>query len=467
MMIPDKLKILVVDDDHKILYAFREVLKKDGHIYLEATNGEIALARVDDQSPDLVFMDINMPGMDGLSALEKIKAMNPGLPVIIITGEGTMDTAIQAIRYGAFQYLIKPLSVAQIREEIAKARVALAAGTANNIEIEVDPLKRRQLIGNSPQMHEVYKLIGSVCTTDNHTTVLITGETGTGKELVARAIHNNSAYHDVPFVAINCTAMPETLLESELFGHEKGAFTGALQKKIGKFEVAGKGTIFLDEIGDLSPVLQQKLLRVLQEREFERLAGSVPIPVEARFIAATNQDLKKNIRSGNFREDLFYRLNVVNIHMSALRERREDIPLLAHFFLARFNQRLKKKVTAISDEAMHILNTYDYPGNTRELENIIERAVMLNRGTLIQPEDLAIRTENSRTFEADKIPVISEDFGRARDHVLGLFESEFIIRQLKKHHGNISEAARASGMSRQNFYRLMEKHGLRGGLQGD
>jgi transcriptional regulator with PAS, ATPase and Fis domain len=309
-------------------------------------------------------------------------------------------------------------------------------------------------------MHEIYKLIGSASTTPNHTTTLITGETGTGKELVARAIHNNSCCPSEPFIAINCTALPETLLESELFGHEKGAFTGAVNKKIGKFEYAGKGTIFLDEIGDLSPYLQKKLLRVLQEREFERLGDNTTIPIEARFIAATNQNIESKIKNRTFREDLFFRLNIVNIHLPPLRDRREDIYMLAHFFLARYNNQLKKNVTGISDEAVSLLESYSYPGNVRELENIIERAVMLTGGNVILADVLCELAEDIH-LKSDSIPIVSPEFAVSRDHILNLFEKNFIMDTLRQHKGNVSAAAKTSKMSRQNFHRLMTKYKIK------
>jgi DNA-binding NtrC family response regulator len=455
------LKVLIADDDQKIIFAFREVLKKDGHVCFEAGDGKEAVNAVLSYSPDLVFMDIQMPGMNGLEALRQIRDLRPLLPVVIITGQGSMETAVQAMQYGAFQYLTKPLSIVQIREEISKTVLTNNITSQNSPRIDIDPLKRHQLIGKSQYMQNVYKLIGSICATENYTTVLITGETGTGKELAARAIHANCPQNHHPFIAINCTAMPETLLESELFGHERGAFTGAAQKKLGKFEVAGKGTIFLDEIGDLSPALQKKLLRVLQEREFERLGGNTLIKVDARFIAATNQDINKKVKTGDFREDLFYRLNVINIHMPSLRERREDIVLLAYFFLTLYSRQFKKQVSVISDEAMEYLNTYDYPGNIRELENIIERAVMLCPGLALRPEHLVTRTPKEvRPCESD-LPISSGDFNEARDHLLNIFEKEFLTRKLRQFGGNISEAARDSGMSRQNFHRLIRKHDLK------
>jgi DNA-binding NtrC family response regulator len=456
----NNLKILIVDDDEKILFAFREVLQKDNQICLEATDGIEALKLIEKENPDLVFMDITMPNCDGLETLRNIKAKNFTIPVIIITGQGTMQTAISAMQLGAFQYLMKPLSVKTIREEIKKVEVSLKTPNMNSMEFRTDFTDRHQLVGNSPDMHEVYKLIGSVSTTPNHTSVLLFGETGTGKELVARAIHNNSQFAHEPFIAVNCTALPETLLESELFGHERGAFTGALDRKIGKFEQAGQGTIFLDEIGDLSPELQQKLLRVLQEREMERLGDTKLIPVEARFIAATNQNLTKLIKDGYFREDLYYRLNVVTIKLPPLHKRKDDIPLLANFFLKRYNLRLRKNISGISNKALSLLQSYTYPGNVRELENLIERAVMLTSGNLLLTDAIGeIHQEKSPV--PFQIPLVSSDFAESRDYIQKVFEKQFVKEQLSRYEGNISAAAKASNMSRQNFHRLIEKHNIK------
>jgi DNA-binding NtrC family response regulator len=455
-----QMKILIVDDDEKILYAFREVLNKDEQVCLEAKNGLEALDVIDKEDPDLVFMDITMPKCNGIETLQKMQEKKYTMPVIIITGQGTLQTAISAMKLGAFQYLMKPLSVTTIREEIKKVRVSLKSPDMNSIELRTDFTDRHQLVGNSPSMHEVYKLIGSVSTTPNHTSVLLIGETGTGKELVARAIHNNSEYANEPFIAVNCTALPETLLESELFGHERGAFTGALERKIGKFEQAAKGTIFLDEIGDLTPELQQKLLRVLQEREMERLGDTNLIPVEARFIAATNQDLKKLIKEGYFREDLYYRLNVVKITLPPLKERKDDIPLLANFFLKRYNSRLKKNISGISNKALSFLESYNYPGNVRELENLIERAVMLTSGNLLLTDAIGEMQKEKSPIPL-QLPLVSSDFAESRDYIQNVFEKQFVREQLKRHEGNISAAAKASNMSRQNFHRLIEKHKIK------
>ncbi|HLF14065.1 MAG TPA: sigma-54 dependent transcriptional regulator [Bacteroidota bacterium] len=454
--------VLVVDDDEKILFAFQEVLRKDGHRCIVARNGEEALGQLLKESPDLVFMDITMPKLDGIETLKRIKQHGSLLPVIIITGYGTMQTAIRAVQSGAFEYLTKPLDVEKIREVTNRAIYALNTRAAGLKEVDVyraDVVDRYDLVGRSDKMQEVYKLIGSISTTPNHTSVLITGESGTGKELVARAIHANGTNFDEPFIGINCTTLPESLLESELFGYEKGAFTGATDRKLGKFEFAGKGTIFLDEIINLSPNLQQKLLRVLQEREFERLGGNTAIHAEGRFIAATNRDIDHEVKKGFFREDLFYRLNIVTIHLPPLRERKEDIPMLASYFLMKYNGHLKRSVKGFSDDAMSLLLSYRYPGNVRELENLIERAVMLTKGDVVLPEMIEDKLATS-VKGSDTLPIISPLFSQSREHILMLFEKQFLIGQLIKHHGNVTAAAKASGMTRQNYQRLMKKYDL-------
>ena len=457
------VKILVVDDDEKILYAFRELLKRDGRKTIVARDGEEAVEKAATEQPSVVFLDITMPKLDGLAALKEIKLRNPYVPVVLITGYGTMQTAIAAMQAGAFDYLTKPLDLEKIRDVTRKALTSaqspLLASTIRS-SFDADRVDRYEIIGNTPQMQEVYKLIGSISTTPNQTSVLILGESGTGKELVARGIHANSRSSSEPFVAINCTALPETLLESELFGHEKGAFTGATSQRPGKFEIAGKGTIFLDEIGNLSNGLQQKLLRVLQERQFERVGGNNPIHVEARFIAATNRDIFEEVKKGAFREDLLFRLNVVTIHLPPLRERRGDVTLLANYFVAKYNDRLQKNIHGFTTTATKRLQKYAYPGNVRELENLVERAVMITRGNVILPEafmELSDRIDNDEGGSSNTIPV----FSKARDLALRRFEKGFLARQLNIHHGNVTKAARASHMTRQNFQRLMKKHGMR------
>ena len=454
--------VLVVDDDEKILFAFREVFRKEGYRSLVAQAGGKALRMIASDAPDLVFMDIAMPQLNGLEVLAELRKRNPTLPVVLITGYGTMQTAVKAMQLGAFEYLTKPLDVQKVRDV---AKRALASSQASQMvqkergSLTANTQDRHELIGNSPAMQEVYKLIGSISTTSNHTSVLILGESGTGKELVARAIHAYGSTAADPFIGINCTGLPETLLESELFGYEKGAFTGATGQKLGRFEIAHCGTIFLDEIGTLPLALQQKLLRVLQEREFERLGGNTPIRVEARFIAATNKDLFKEVKEKTFREDLFYRLNVVTIHLPPLRERRGDIPLLAAYFLAKYNQQHKRSIQGFSEAAMELLSAYSYPGNVRELENLIERAVMITRGDVLLAESLGgLMHPDSPKME--RVPITSPIFSRARTDLLQAFGRQFVTEQLLKHHGNVTAAARESRMTRQNFQRLMKKLGV-------
>jgi two-component system response regulator AtoC len=458
----NSVKILVVDDDDKILFAFREVFKKEGYSSILSNNGQDALEKVRSEKPTIVFMDITMPMLNGLEALNLIKQQDPLLPVIIITGYGTMQTAIKAMRNGAFEYLTKPLDVEKIREVALRAISSVSSNAApveQRIAFKADILNRYELVGNSAAMLEVYKLIGSISTTPNHTSVLLVGESGTGKELVARAIHNNSSNSTEAFIGINCTVLPEALLESELYGHEKGAFTGANERKLGKFEIAHAGTIFLDEIGNLSPSLQQKLLRVIQEREFERLGGNTTIKVNARFIAATNRDIEKEVQDGNFREDLYYRLNVAAIYIPTLRARKEDVSILSDYFLSKYNEQLKKSIKGFSDKAMELLLSYSFPGNVRELENLVERAVMLTKGEVILP-DVLMETELSKYVESGMLPIKSPVFKESREYILTAFEKQFLIEQLSKFHGNVTAASKNAKMTRQYFQRLMKKYGI-------
>lgn len=456
----NKKKVLVVDDDEKILFAFKQVLKKDGYQCVVAKDGSKALTILSGQIPDIVFMDIAMPGLNGLETLQQMKQRKPEVPVIMVTGHGSMQAAIKAIQFGAFEYLTKPLDVEKIREVIHRvlsSTKTVSLPETSHLTFSADHSDRYELIGNSPAMQEVYKLIGSVSTTTNHTSVLILGESGTGKEMVARAIHAHSVHGSEPFVGINCTVLPELLLESELFGHEKGSFTGAIDRKIGKFEIAHYGTIFLDEVGDLSLEFQKKLLRVLQEREFERVGGNKPIPVRGRFISATNSDLERDVEKGKFRKDLFYRFNVVTINLPPLRKRKEDILLLANYFLARYTEQLKKNVKGFSPDAMTALHSYSFPGNVRELENLIERAVMLTKGELILADSIN-EVAGSRASAGMPIQMEGMTFKQSRDYAMAQFEKQYLLDQLNKHHGNISASAKASGMTRQYFQRLLTRN---------
>lgn len=449
--------VLIVDDDERIRYAFSQVFAQQGMRTLTANDGLEAIEIVVREHPSAVIMDITMPRLDGLSALAEIKSRAPSIPVIMVTGFGTVETAIKAMQLGAFDYLTKPLDLARIRDVTRRAMDSALMPAAEINAPSESP--GHELVGASPVMQELYKLIGAVSATPNTTTVLITGETGTGKELVARAIHAHGRNAGQPFVAFDCTALSETLLESELFGHEKGAFTGALARKAGRFEIAGDGTIFLDEIGNLPLPLQQKLLRVIQTRQYERVGGVETLPVRARFVAATNADLRAAVEKGTFREDLYFRFNVANIRVPTLRERMDDVPILADYFLRHANARLGKSIRGFSNDMLDQLKAYAYPGNVRELENLVERAVMLCHGDLIS---LSVLDELAPSATTRPGAVVSgESFHESREHAIDRFERDFVLDQLARHHGNVTAAAAASRMTRQNFQRLMTKHEIR------
>ncbi|RMF56729.1 MAG: sigma-54-dependent Fis family transcriptional regulator [Calditrichaeota bacterium] len=460
----NKRTILIVDDDAAIQFAFQKTFSSMGFDILTAGDGQQALDKIQETCPDLVFLDVAMPGMDGLDALEQIKTEHPDLPVVIITGYGNMETAIRAMQCGAYDYLTKPLDIEKVR--VTAQRALEMREMRRKINVLQQKLEdkshegRTILIGKNPRMQEIFKKIGVLSTSPNTTNILILGETGTGKELVARVIHESGPNADEPFVAINCTVLPETLLESELFGHEKGAFTGADRSKPGKFELAGKGTLFLDEVGDMPEALQKKLLRVIQERCFERLGSNQSIPLEARLIAATHHNLSDAVQKGTFREDLYYRLNVVAINLPPLRERKEDIPLLATYFLQKYGERFGKKINQIDPEAMELLMSWDYPGNIRELENLIERAVALERGSVLTRQSFPLEMNSTTEQLPFDVPILTKNFQEAKRRVIDAFEKKYLTRLLEETGGNVSHAARISGLERQSFQRLMKKHNI-------
>lgn len=381
-------RILIADDERGICEAFADFLKLEGHTPLIASSGEEALARVIADRPSVVFLDVQMPGSDGLQALRQIREREPDLPVIVMTAYGTVKTAMEAMQLGAFDYLGKPIELSQIRGLLEKAlhRPSVLGAEAHH---PAQSFQQGELVGNSPAMQEIFKLMGLL--TSNDLTVLITGESGVGKELAARSIHRHGPRSDGPFVAVNCAAIPETLIESELFGHEKGAFTGADSRRVGRCEAATDGTLFLDEIGELPYHLQSKLLRVLQERSFERIGSVQTIPLKARIITATNRDLEELCRQGSFREDLYYRLKLVNLHIPPLRKRKEDIEVLAVHLLAQINHELSRHITGIEPEVLSMLQRHAWPGNVRELEHTLKRAVLMARGSLLTVHDLALK----------------------------------------------------------------------------
>ena len=409
--------ILVIDDDALIRKTLTTHLASQGYDVRSAEDGEAGLRAFDDREPDLVLLDIRLPDIDGLDVLRQIKERGGRSAVLIMTAYDDMKTTVEAVKLGAFEYLVKPLDSVALDLTVEKAFQikSLEEKVRDLMEEKQKTYTIDNLIGHSPEMRAVFKLIGSVANT--RTNILLQGESGTGKELVAKAIHYNSPFREEPFIVINCSAIQDTLLESELFGHVKGAFTDAVSETRGKFEIAGKGTLFLDEIGDVSPNLQSKLLRVIESRDFMKVGGERVLKTEARIIAATNQNLRALIESGRFREDLYYRLKVVEIHLPSLRERRDDIPELAGYLLEKINRELRKNVRKVPADVMTFLREQPWKGNVRELENALTRAVILAKGDVVQKENLPCEPEEKKPFSQDLVALedIEKDYIR---HVL-------------------------------------------------
>ncbi|HMM11044.1 MAG TPA: sigma-54 dependent transcriptional regulator [Bacteroidales bacterium] len=463
----DIKQILIVDDEEHVRYSLRKLLKKPGFEITEASNGIEALKKLEaDGEPHLMLMDIEMPGMNGLEAIQKIKERFPSLPVIIITAYGTTERVIAAMKHGAFEYLEKPFDIARLQRIVGEAleirRLSDESRTAQPLP-GFSPADT--IIGESPAMKEVFKMIGRVAVSD--VSVLVTGESGTGKELVAKAIHQFSDRSSKPFIAINCAAIPENLLESELFGHEKGAFTDAHQSKAGKFEQAEGGTLFLDEIGDMSLALQAKLLRVLQDNTFQRLGSNRTLHSTARIISATNKNLEHAITEGKFREDLYYRLKVIAINIPPLRVRREDIPVLAAYFLKRYSLEMKKSLPALPPESMELLLGHSWPGNVRELENLIKRLILLSKANVITPDQISSELDSSTRETAAQASFSTLDEfnpkeveGRLYELVIGKAEEELIRKTIVWCKGNLSRTSKMLGISRAMLYERMNKYGL-------
>lgn len=450
-------KILVVDDEPGMRSLLSKVLTKGGYFVSAFERGQDALDSMSGEDYDLAVLDIEMPGMSGIELLKKIKAKDAGLNVVMITAYGSLQSAVEAMRQGAYDYLTKPFQMEEIKLVVEKALERERLVNENReLHRELEEQYRfTGIIGKSPGMEEVYELVSSVASTN--ASVLIQGESGTGKELIARSIHYNSRRKGSPLVILNCAALAEGVLESELFGHEKGSFTGAIKRKAGRFELAHGGTLFLDEIGEIPVTTQLKLLRVLQEHTFERVGGEKTIQVDVRIIAATNKDLMTAVKEGRFREDLYYRLNVVSITIPPLRERREDIPELAAHFLAKFALETGKHIETIDTVAMDMLVHYDWPGNVRELENIIERAVVLEKGGSVSPPSLPL------TLRFDKgdtgVFQTPAEKGSLTDVVEGL-ERQLIVKALKDCGGSQTAAATSLGLKRSTFRYKLEKYGL-------
>ena len=442
-----KIKILVVDDEAIIRESLRDWLSDVGHQVLTAENGSQALEIIEKEKPGIVIADLVMPGMDGIELLKRAKEISHSIEVIIITAYGSIPTAITAMREGACDYIEKPFCPEKAElliEKLVEHQRLIEENISLHQKLE-ERYRFENIIAKSPKMQQVIEVIKVVA--KSNATVLIAGDSGTGKELVARAIHSQSYRKDKPFVAVSCAALPESLLESELFGHEKGAFTGAHALRRGKFEVANRGTLFLDEIGEMSANIQVHLLRVLEEKEFTRVGGNELIKVDVRVISATNRDMKEAVASGQFREDLYYRLNVVTIELPPLRERKEDIPLLAQHFLKKFAVENQKEITGFSPEANDFLLKYEWPGNVRELENAIERAVILAKNSYIEVADLP---QESLTLAH------SAPSGKS----LAEAEKNHILNVLNRTGGNYSEAARILGISRVTLYNKIRAYGL-------
>jgi DNA-binding NtrC family response regulator len=446
-------KILVVDDDQLIRDFLNEALDRSGYRAELAGSGEEALEKIRRDEYEVVLTDVRMPNMDGMELLKKIKAHLPDAEVVIMTAYATHENAFEAGRLGAVDYLRKPFGPAEVEAKVEKALEHRQLKLENKrLKSELERRFRYEnIVGKSTAIQKIFDLVQAV--SDARATVMITGESGTGKELVAKAIHYNSSRREGPFIRINCAALPEGLVESELFGHEKGAFTGAIRQSRGRFELADRGTLLLDEISEISLHLQGKLLRVLQEREFERVGSGIPIQVDVRIIATSNRDLRKWIADGKFREDLFYRLNVVPIHLPPLRERKEDIPALAQHFLKKFNQENDRNIEGVSQKVFEMFLEYPWPGNVRELENYMERAVVTAKGKILSPRDFPRELTFGRiTVPPDEIKVGSTIYEA---------EKKLILKTLKAQGGNRTKTAKILGISDRTLRNKLQEYGLK------
>lgn len=477
-----KAKILIIDDEADLRYSLKRVLSAKNYTLLEAESGEAGLKLAAKENPQVILLDNRMPGMTGIETLQHLRGENPNAMIILMTAFGTTQTTIEAMKFGAFDYIMKPFDPKQI---LGLTEAALAASSdldkaSVSMGGDVDSVVSAEdleggIVGSSAAMQAVFKTIGQVAASD--ATVMVTGESGTGKELIARAIHRNSLRASKPYIAVNCAAIAENLIESELFGHEKGAFTGATQQHIGKFERCDGGTIFLDEIGDMAPATQTKILRALQEGEIQRVGGTETLKVDVRMLAATNKPLEKMVEDKTFREDLYYRLNVVRVPLPALRERMEDVPSLVDFVLKRLARDSKTETKHISQEALAILQSYDWPGNVRELENLIYRSAVMAQGEAILVKDLptdVVEATANRTKESG-VPQESNEAAGSPDaldaayaylrsenenDLLKVMEGAMLSRVLKETNGDLGSAAKILGMTRPTLRKRMDQHGL-------
>jgi two-component system response regulator PilR (NtrC family) len=456
-------KILVVDDERSLREVLSIMLKRAGYAVTEAADGEEAISHVNSEIFDLVITDLRMPKADGMAVLKAVKSSSPETVVLVITAFATADSAVDAMKLGAYDYLTKPFQVDEVQLIIRNALERRRLSTENIL------LKREmasqssfaQIIGQSEAIQKVFDVVRKVA--DAKSNVLIFGESGTGKELVARAIHYNSARSPMPFVAVNCSAVPETLLESELFGHMKGSFTGAMANKAGLFEVANGGTIFLDEIGDTTPTIQVKLLRVIQEREFRRVGGTQDVKVDVRIVAATNKDLEKAVADGSFREDLYYRLDVIPIRLPPLRLRTGDIPLLVKHFLEKFSQESGKPAPVLTSEAMHVLLGHEWRGNVRELENLIERVVAFSVGAPVSDDDIRGWLHRVVTPQQQGVPTDLPEDGLDLEGLINGIEKDLLLQALERAKWVKKKAARLLRLNTRSFRYRLEKYAIKGG----
>lgn len=447
-----KGKILIVDDELGILDTVSGILEDEGYKTFTALNAETAMDILDKEDIDLIFLDVWLPGMNGIEAIKRIKEKDFHIPVIMISGHGNIEIAVQAVKLGAFDFLEKPLSMERIILTTERA-LQFRNLEKENIKLRRSLLKKYELVGSSLAMKKIKTQIELIAKGDSR--VLILGESGTGKELVARMIHSLSPRANAPFVEVNCAAIPQELIESELFGHEKGAFTGAVERKIGKFELANEGTLFLDEIGDMSLLTQAKLLRVIETQKFQRVGGTRDITVNVRIISATNKDLTEEIKKGRFREDLYYRLNVVPIYIPPLRERKEDIPELISYFMDEFSREKGWRMKKIDSEAMKMLQNYDWPGNVRELRNAVERLMIMVPKDTIETTDIESTGIIRNTLKGEKY-FSYNTLREARD----AFERDFILKKLQENNWNMTKTAEVIGIERSNLYKKIKSLGI-------
>ncbi len=458
-------RVLVVDDEEIVCESVKRILEEENYEVEIALSGFEAFDKMATNPFDIVITDLKMPGIDGMEVLRRIRREYPNTIVIMITGFSTVETAVEAMKLGAFDYIPKPFTPDEVSVVVKKA-VEQKNLLLENIYLRQELQEKygfHNIVGKSKKMQEIYRIISKVAPTDS--TVLIYGQSGTGKELIARAIHFNSPRKDRQFVPVDCAVLSENLLESELFGHIKGSFTGAITTKPGLFEIADGGTVFLDEVGNISLSIQAKLLRVLQEREFTPVGGTKSKKVDIRLIAATNKDLEKMIKEGTFREDLYYRINIVPIYLPPLKEREEDIPLLAIHFLRKYSEQMGKKIKGFSAEAMEKLMRYSWPGNVRELENVIERTVVMIEEDMVRPEHIILPDQQRQDELHIRIPMTSEELKeikkQLREKAVEEIERAFIINALERNQWNVTKASEEVGMLRPNFQALMRKYNIR------